>query len=207
MNHTSRCEKVREKGVTMSEQLQIESIKAKITNCDAEIKALLANFQPYMQVPKVNQEISKVVLKNEKVNSSTNVDSLEDYQRILEIKESIVSYLKKAAKVIADGIERAKQEVKKEIPSSQPSQLPENFWDEFDNPNGLTRPERKFNEDGTYTIEYIGYLAATTPGQEKVIYEQLQNYNAEIRARNINEQANEDRNEFPTGGSIKPGRQ
>ena len=123
----------------------------------------------------------------------------------MEIKQSLVSYLEQANKFIKDNVEKQQQVVQPQQVQEQPTQplseelwkdfeqpqgeqkpqqpLPDNFWDEFDNPkNNIRRPERKFNDDGTYTMEYMAYLAATSPGIDKQVYEQMQQRNDQIRA-------------------------
>ena len=170
-------------------------------------------MQPYMQIPKVNHEISKVIEKNNEINSSQIIDSLNDYKTVVEIKQSLLSYLEKADKFIKDNVGKQQQPVAPQQPQvqsettqslpdefwkefEQPEQeqkpqqpLPDNFWDEFDNPNNgrSSGPERKYNDDGTYTIEYITHLATTPLGFNKDIYDQLMQEN-EARRQQSEEQ-------------------
>lgn len=64
-------------------------------------------------------------------------------------------------------------------------ELPDDFWDDFEKPSqepgGIFRGAR-FNSDGTYTMEYMSHLAASSPGIEKEVMQQLQEYNDRIRA-------------------------
>ena len=58
---------------------------------------------------------------------------------------------------------------------------------EFDNPKQLTRPERRYNSDGTFTMEYIVYLATTPLGFNQNIYNQLMEENEMKRNQNNDE--------------------
>ena len=191
------------------EQEQINQLKTQIANYDSQIERLLASIQPYMQIPKVNREISKVIEKNNEINSSQIIDSLNDYKTVVEIKQSLLTYLEQANKFIKDNVGRqqepvvqqqttpVQQENTQTLPDDfwkefdQPQQeqkpqqpLPDNFWDEFDKPDPTARPERKFNDDGTYTIEYITHLATTPLGFNKDIYNQLMQENEMKRQQN-----------------------
>lgn len=199
---------------TSSEKAEIEQLKEQIEKYNSQINTLLANMQPYMQIPKVNREISKVIEKNNEINSSQIIDSLNDYKTVVEIKQSLLTYLEQANKFIKDNvgkqqeavIEQQTQPVQQDNTQSlpddfwkefeQPQQeqkpqqpLPDNFWDEFDNPsNGRNAaPERKYNDDGTYTIEYITHLATTPLGFNKDIYDQLMQEN-EVKRQQGEEQ-------------------
>lgn len=188
----------------LQEQEQINQLKGQIQQYDNQIAMLLANIQPYMQIPKVNQEISKVVAKNDEINSSQIIDSLQDYKSVVEIKQTLVAYLEQANKFIKDNVEKQQhqpvqpqpvqqeqttqslsEDFWKEFEQPQEEQkqqqpLPDNFWDEFDNPNNIqnTRPERVYNDDGTYTMEYIAHLSNTPLGFNQQIYDQLMQQNA-----------------------------
>ncbi len=191
------------------EQEQINQLKTQIANYDSQIERLLASIQPYMQIPKVNREISKVIEKNNEINSSQIIDSLNDYKMVVEIKQSLLTYLEQANKFIKDNVGRQQEPVAQQqttpvqqentqtLPDDfwkefdQPQQeqkpqqpLPDNFWDEFDKPDPTARPERKFNDDGTYTIEYITHLATTPLGFNKDIYDQLMQENEMKRQQN-----------------------
>ena len=83
-------------------QEQISQLKAQISVYDRQIADLLNSIQPYMQIPKVNQEISKVIEKNNEINSSQIIDSLNDYKTVVEIKQSLLTYLKQVDKFIND---------------------------------------------------------------------------------------------------------
>ena len=188
----------------VQDQEQINQLKAQISTYDNQIATLLSSIQPYMQIPKVNQEISKVVAKNNEINSSQIIDSLQDYKTVVEIKQTLVNYLEQANKFIKDNVEKQQQQPAQPQPVQQEQQtqtlsedfwkefeqpqeeqkpqqpLPDNFWDEFDNPNNNsnTRPERIYNDDGTYTMEYIAHLANTPLGFNQQIYDQLMQQNA-----------------------------
>lgn len=191
-------------------QEQINQLKEQISSYNNQIDMLLANMQPYMQIPKVNQEISKVVAKNNEINSSQIIDSLNDYKNVFAIKQSLVSYLEKADKFIKDNVGKKQEPVVKQqttqaqtstqsLPDDfwkefeqpqkeQKSQqtLPDNFWDEFDNPknNHNTRPDRRYNSDGTYTMEYMTHLSNTPLGFNQTIYDQLMQENELKRQQN-----------------------
>lgn len=189
---------------TSLEQAEIEQLKEQIEKYDGQINTLLATMQPYMQIPKVNREISKVIEKNNEINSSQIIDSLNDYKTVVEIKQSLLTYLEQADKFIKDNVGKQQEQVAQQqtqpvqqdnaqsLPDDfwkefeQPEQeqkpqqpLPDNFWDEFDNPNNGRNagPERRYNDDGTYTIEYITHLATTPLGFNKDIYDQLMQEN------------------------------
>jgi hypothetical protein len=189
---------------TSAEQAEIDQLKEQIEKNNSQINTLLANMQPYMQIPKVNREISKVIEKNNEINSSQIIDSLNDYKTVVEIKQSLLTYLEQADKFIKDNVGKQQETVVEQqaqtiqqdntqsLPDDfwkefeQPQQeqkqqqpLPDNFWDEFDNPNNGQNagPERKYNDDGTYTIEYITHLATTPLGFNKDIYDQLMQEN------------------------------
>ncbi len=192
-------------------QEQIQQLKVQISNYDSQIERLLASMQPYMQIPKVNQELSKVIEKNNEINSSQIIDSLNDYKTVVEIKQSLLSYLQRADKFIKDNVGIAHKPVVNQQPAqlqTSAQSLPDNFWDEFDqpqekqittdqsfeeimddfkNPNLTTKPERRYNLDGTYTMEYIAHLANTPLGFNKNIYDQLMQEN-EIKRQQSNEQ-------------------
>ncbi len=196
---------------TSSEQAEIEQLKEQIEKYNSQINTLLASMQPYMQIPKVNREISKVIEKNNEINSSQIIDSLNDYKTVVEIKQSLLTYLEQADKFIKDNVGKqqepieqqpVQQENNQSLPDDfwkeferpeqeqKPQQpLPDNFWDEFDNPNNgrSSGPERKYNDDGTYTIEYITHLATTPLGFNKDIYDQLMQEN-EARRQQSEEQ-------------------
>ena len=189
---------------TSSEKAELDQLKEQIEKYNSQINTLLANMQPYMQIPKVNREISKVIEKNNEINSSQIIDSLNDYKTVVEIKQSLLTYLEQADKFIKDNVGKQQEQVAQQqtqpvqqdnaqsLPDDfwkefeQPQQeqkqqqpLPDNFWDEFDNPNNGRNagPERKYNDDGTYTIEYITHLATTPLGFNKDIYDQLMQEN------------------------------
>ncbi len=189
---------------TSAEQAEIDQLKEQIEKYNSQINTLLANMQPYMQIPKVNREISKVIEKNNEINSSQIIDSLNDYKTVVEIKQSLLTYLEQADKFIKDNVGKQQETVVEQqaqtiqqdntqsLPNDfwkefeQPQQeqkpqkpLPDNFWDEFDNPNNgrIADPERKYNDDGTHTIEYITHLATTPLGFNKDIYDQLMQEN------------------------------
>lgn len=186
------------------EQEQISQLREQISEYDKQITTLLTSMQQYMQIPKVNREISKVIEKNNEINSSQIIDSLNDYKTVVEIKQSLLTYLRQANKFIKDNVGKQQEIVAEQqaqtiqqdntqsLPNDfwkefeQPQQeqkpqkpLPDNFWDEFDNPNNgrIADPERKYNDDGTHTIEYITHLATTPLGFNKDIYDQLMQEN------------------------------
>ena len=191
-----------------SPEEQINLLKTQIAAYNGEIEMLLASLQPYMQIPKVNQEISKVIAKNNEINASQIIDSLNDYKTVADIKQSLVSYLEKADKFIKDNVEKKQEPVVEEQPTQaqdSTQSLPDNFWDEFDKPqekqtptnqsfeeimsefdksDPTARPERRYNSDGTYTMEYIAHLANTPLGFNQTIYDQLMQENEMKRQQN-----------------------
>lgn len=159
------------------EQEEINQLKEQIEDYNNQINTLLENMQPYMKIQKVNNEISKVINKNNEINSLQIIDSLNDYKKVIEIKQSLLSYLEKADKFIKDNV--GKQKVQS-VQQDNTQSSSDDFLKKFDIPKNvqLSRPERKYNYDGTYTIEYITYLATTPLGFNKVIYDQLMEENA-----------------------------
>ena len=203
---------------TSLEQDQINQLQEQITNYNNQINILIANMQPYMQIPKVKREISKVIEKNNEINSLQIIDSLQDYKTVAEIKKSLVSFLEQADRFIKDNVEKqqesvAQQQTQYQQETTQPlpdnfwnefepkqeqkaqQQLPNNFWDEFDNQknNRNTRPERMYNSDGTYTMEYIAHLANTPLGFNQTIYNQLMEENELKRQQNSEQMSSEGR--------------
>lgn len=72
---------------------------------------------------------------------------------------------------------------------NQQTQQPisDNLWDEFDKHDPNVRPERIYNDDGTYTMEYIAHAANTPLGFDQTIYDQLMQANYEKRHPNNNQ--------------------
>lgn len=170
------------------EQEQISQLREQISEYDKQITTLLTSMQPYMQIPKVNREISKVIEKNNEINSSQIIDSLNDYKTVVEIKQSLLTYLGQANKFIKDNVGKQQESVVEQqvqpIQQDKTPSLPDDFWNEFDKPDPTARPERKFNDDGTYTVEYITHLATTPLGFNKDIYDQLMQENEMKRQQN-----------------------
>lgn len=156
-------------------QEQIEQLKVQISNYDSQIERLLANLQPYMQIPKVNREISKVVAKNNEINSSQIIDSLNDYKTVVEIKQSLVTYLEQANKFINDNVGKQQESVE-EQQSIQTQNSTRPLSDGF--------PEKIYNDDGTYTTEYINHVATTTSGFNQEYYDKLMKENEFKRKQN-----------------------
>ena len=102
------------------EQEQIIQLKEQISAYNKQITTLLSNLQPYMQIPKVNQEISKVIEKNNEINSSQIIDSLQDYKTVVEIRQSLLPYLEQANKFIKENVEKQQAQIQAEntIPTS-----------------------------------------------------------------------------------------
>ena len=217
------------------EQEQINQLKEQISNYNSQIDMLIANMQPYMQIPKVNREISKVIEKNNEINSSQIIDSLNDYKTVAEIKQSLLTYLGQANKFINDNVGKKqepvveqqvqesptdvlndsntwgwlneeKQQVQESVQSQTTTQsLSDEDWKnlftpqekqistnqsfeeimaDFKNPDPTARPERMYNSDGTYTMEYIAHIANTPLGFNKTIYDQLMQENEMKRRQN-----------------------
>lgn len=222
-----------------SEQAEIEQLKEQISEYDKRITTLLSSMQPYMRIPKVNQEMSKVIEKNNEINSSQIIDSLNDYKTVVEIKQSLLTYLEQADKFIKDNVGKQQDEdiEQQKDPASvlddsdtwgwlnnenqsvvpQPAHVQvenntptstDDLWKEFDQPQGgknyteedferimadfknpdpTVKPERRYNSDGTYTMEYIVHTATTPLGFNQTIYDQLMQEN-EIKRQQSEEQ-------------------
>lgn len=198
---------------------KIEELKEKIKEYDIQINKLFANMQPYMQIPKVNRELSKVAKKNEEISNMSIIDSLSDYKRIIEVKGELISFLNKANDFIKTRVEQHSKNWQPVVEQPQEQKLPDNFWGEFDKPIERPQeklpddfwkefdepiqggaPERKFNPDGTYTIEYISHLANTPVGFNRTIYDQLMQSNEAIR-KSQNQQVGIDQ-EAPSSGGM-----
>ena len=151
-----------------SEQAEIEQLKEQIEKYNSQINTLLANMQPYMQIPKVNQEISKVIEKNNEINSSQIIDSLNDYKTVVEIKQSLLSCLEQANKFIKDNVEKQQNSVTEQLPIQAQNSM-QSLSNDF--------PERIYNDDGTYTTEYISYVTATPSEFNQEYYDKLMQEN------------------------------
>lgn len=160
---------------TSSEQAEIEQLKGQIENYNSQINTLLTSMQPYMQIPKVNQEISKVIEKNNEINSSQIIDSLNDYKTVVDIKQTLLSYLEKADKFIKDNVEK----IQEPVIEKQPVQTQTHTQKQAD---GF--PKRTYNDDGTYTTEYINYVSNTPSGFNKEYYDRLMQENEFKRKQN-----------------------
>ena len=181
----------------------------KIKEYDKQIEEMAKLLEPYMQqVPKVNEEVSKALAKSREADVlQLTDDRVRDFRKKLEMKEQVMNYLNQATEFIKNNANKhntpsqsQEQSQPQELPDDfwkdfdQPEEeqainneeLPEGFWDEFDKPvtEKLTRPEKMYNSDGTYTVDYMAYLAASSPGLEKKIWEQLEQFNAEKRRQN-----------------------
>ena len=229
-----------EQPTMQNDQEQINQLKEQIQQYDNQIAFLLAGIQPYRQVPKINNEISKVIAKNDEINSSQIIDSLADYQRVVEMKQQLVTYLQQADKVIKDkvaGLQQQEQKVEEPVQEQQSNNqtldddtwawmntqqqsnvqeheqqnqqsLSDEDWQElfppqenqvntnqsfeeimadFENPSPNARPERIYNDDGTYTMEYITHVANTPLGFNQTIFDQLMQSNYEKRHQNNNQ--------------------
>lgn len=77
-------------------EIKKENLKKEIEIMDIEIKEILDYFTPYLNIPKVNEQITKVKEKLNEVDTSEIIDSLTDYIRVKEIKTNILDYLHKA---------------------------------------------------------------------------------------------------------------
>lgn len=150
------------------EQEQIEQLKVQLSNCDNQIEKLISNMQPYMQIPKVSREISKVIEKNNEINLSQTTDSINSYKIIIEAKQSLIAYLEQANKFISDNIEK-QQVAQLQTPAQQQA-------DGF--------PERIYNDDGTYTTEYINYTTNTPSGLNQEYRDRLIQENEFERKKN-----------------------
>ena len=79
-----------------NDEVEIENIKKEIEVMDIEINKLLNYFNPYLNIPKVNEQITKVKEKLNEVDTSEIIDSLTDYIRVKDIKTNVLNYLHKA---------------------------------------------------------------------------------------------------------------
>lgn len=203
---------------------EIEELKEQISKYSNQINSLLSNIKPYMQIPKVNSEISKAISRNNETDLIP-LSNLNDYKTVIQKKQEIIAYLERANKFIKDSISKKQEQkvddlntqkqnqnfrrkfkpieqtTKKEnqdlinVQTLKNSDKKHNYTEEeieelmkeFDNPKQLTRPERRYNSDGTFTMEYIVYLATTPLGFNQNIYNQLMEENEMKRNQNNDE--------------------
>ena len=159
---------------TSSEQVEIDQLKEQIEKYNSQINTLLANMQPYMQIPKVNREISKVIEKNNEINSSQIIDSLNDYKTVVEIKQSLLTYLEQANKFIKDNVGKQQETV-----AQQQTQTQNSVQSSSNDFQG-----RIYNNDGTYTTEYMTQVATTQSGFNQEYYDRLMKENEFKRKQN-----------------------
>ena len=88
------------------EQEQVSELQKQISTYDTYMKKLLSNMQQYMEIPVINQEISKVIKKNNELNSPQIIDSIYGYKRLAEIKKALSLYLEKVDEYIKNNIEK-----------------------------------------------------------------------------------------------------
>lgn len=159
---------------TSAEQAEIDQLKEQIEKYNSQINTLLANMQPYMQIPKVNREISKVIEKNNEINSSQIIDNLNDYKTVVEIKQSLLTYLEQANKFIKDNVGKQQETVAQQQTQTQNSMQSSS--------NGFQG--RIYNDDGTYTTEYITHVSTTPLGFNQEYYDRLMSENEFKRKQN-----------------------
>lgn len=196
-------------GLNKENEEQIEKLKQQINDMNNNIKQYIEFMKPYMVIPKVNAEISKVIEKNNEIDSSEIIDSLTDYQRVVEIKQSLVSYLENANKVIKAGIEKEQNKIQVEETQQNSQQvIDDDFWKEFDEPQGKQEVQagseefwsdfmksgekyqrfpvnKMLDSNGLYTMEYIAY----TMEENEVAAQQMLETN-ERRMQEMNSQEN-----------------
>lgn len=156
------------------EQEQISQLREQISEYDKQINTLLANMQPYMQIPKVNREISKVIEKNNEISSSQIIDSLNDYKTVVEIKQSLLTYLEQANKFIKDNVGKQQETVAQQ----------QNQTKESTNISSNGFQGRIYNDDGTYTTEYITHVSTSPSGFNQEYYDRLMKENEFKRKQN-----------------------
>ena len=110
---------------------QIVRLKEQISAYDKQIDELLDNIQPYMQNPNVNQDISKIIEKNNEINSSQIIDSLNDYKRVIEIKQSLRAYLNQTNNYIKENTEKQNEQKTQVQPENTTSRFTKEMYEEF----------------------------------------------------------------------------
>lgn len=94
---------------------QISKLKEQISEYDRQITTLLTGMQSYKQIPKINREILKVIEKNNEINSSQIIDSLNDYKTVVEIKQSLLIYLEQVDKFIKDNVGKQQEPIEQQF--------------------------------------------------------------------------------------------
>lgn len=74
----------------------IQTLKIQANQFNDQIIELISYFEPYMNIPKVNEQISIIINKNNQINNNPIVDSVNDYKTVIEMKKEIIAYLQKA---------------------------------------------------------------------------------------------------------------
>lgn len=94
---------------------EINRLKEQIAEYNKQIAIMIQNMQPYMQISKVNREMTKVIEKNTELDFLTIVDSLTDYKRLAETKKELVDFLVKADTFIKTRVEQQINMVKQPV--------------------------------------------------------------------------------------------
>lgn len=100
--------------IKKQENLKISQLQQQIKSLDNSINAMILQFQPYMTIPQVNNEITKILEKNKEIDSLQIVDSITDYKRVVEMKQSLLYFLENEIKVINNEKDQNTQEIQVE---------------------------------------------------------------------------------------------
>ena len=74
---------------------QITGLKDIISAYNNQISTLLSDIKPFVEQPEISNRLSTVIQKNNEINSSQVIDSINDYKKVVNIKKTLVSYLEK----------------------------------------------------------------------------------------------------------------
>ena len=72
------------------EEEQIQRLKILIAAYEEQINKQIRDVQPYMHEPTINDGITKIIIKNNMINASQIIDSLNDYKNVAEIKQAML---------------------------------------------------------------------------------------------------------------------
>lgn len=158
---------------------EISRLQQQIQEMNNKINIMIQELQPYMVVPKVNEQITKLISKNIEIDSSKIVDSITDYQRVIDIKKTLVTYLENATGFIRT--QQNKSTIQNQQVLSDDKQIDDKFWEEFEAKKEDTQEATKLSEqfwddfmkkderytsfpsnkvldsNGLFTMEYIAY--------------------------------------------------
>ena len=90
-------------------QEQINQLKEIISAYDSELEVLLTNMEPYMQSASINQEISRIITKNNEINSS-QINDINDYKKNIEMKKLLINYLEQLNNSLNNNLDNKEQD-------------------------------------------------------------------------------------------------